>query len=109
MILTQKALVIAFVASLLGGAASFVSRGRYTVQEFFKELTGSAIGFSLILIGAWLYPVILADAWVFGAICFVTARLTAPILSVFLWRLERVEVTANIGVVNLKSTGKEDD
>lgn len=108
MILSQKSLIIAVLASLGGGAASFIARGRHTIQEFVKEMTGSAIGFSLILIGAWLYPAILSDPWVFGAICFVTARLTAPVLSVFLWRLERVDITASIGTINLTSNGKED-
>lgn len=109
MILSQKVVGIAVVASLSSALISFAARGKYTLLELSREIAGSAFGFSLIIIAAWVYPQITSDWLVWSAIVFVTARLATPVLSIFLWRLERVDITADIGTLNITSKGRSED
>ena len=103
--ITGKAAAWAGGAAVAGGIARFLARGDYKVQVFVQDVIGALFGWCLVVALTVVYPAILNDIWVFGAMVFLSAYIAPALLTAVFQRIETVEINVDVGGVEIHSNG----
>lgn len=109
MMITGKAAAWAGGAAIAGGLARFLARGDYKFQVLVQDIIGALFGWCLVVAMTVVYPAILHDIWVFGAMVFLAAYIAPALLVAVFQRIETVEINVDVGGVEIHSNGKGKD
>ena len=107
MMITGKAAAWAGGAAVAGGLARFLARGDYKFQVLVQDIIGALFGWCLVVALTVVYPTILHDIWVFGAMVFLSAYIAPALLVAVFQRIETVEINVDVGGVEIHSNGKD--
>ena len=107
MMITGKAAAWAGSAAVAGGLARFLARGDYKFQVLVQDIIGALFGWCLVVALTVVYPTILHDIWVFGAMVFLSAYIAPALLVAVFQRIETVEINVDVGGVEIHSNGKD--
>ena len=107
LMLSGKAAAYAGGAAIAGGISRFVAEGDYRWVALAQNIVGAGVGWCFVVASTIVYPSILENVWVFGAMVYLAAFLVMPFLKIVFWRIEHEELSMNLGPIKANSDGKE--
>lgn len=107
MMLSGKAAAYAGGAAVAGGLSRFVAEGNYRLVALAQNIVGAGVGWCFVVASTIIYPAILDNIWVFGALVYLAAFLVMPFLKIVFWRIEHADFSVNIGPIKADSDGKD--
>lgn len=107
LMLSGKAAAYAGGAAIAGGISRFVAEGDYRWVALAQNIVSAGVGWCFVVASTIVYPSILDNVWVFGAIVYLSAFLVMPFLKIVFWRFEHADVSINFGPIKANSDGKE--
>jgi hypothetical protein len=104
--ITGKIAAFAGGAAITGGVARFLARGSYKTQVLVQDIVGAIFGWCLVVSATVIYPAIIQDPWVFGAVAFLSAYISPALLTTVFSRIDTLDLHVNVGPLDITSNGK---